>query len=351
MLSRRVAVVLATAVAALCALAAGAAAKTKVVYAGGPASFQKSLQSTGGSVDSFLIDKVTINACDTVVWNGASLSGGFHTVDIPKLGGEDLPLVTATGKTVHGVLDAAGNPFWFNDKVPELGFNTKLFGPSGGNVYNGTTRIDSGLPLSPKPHNFAVKFTTPGTYKFFCDVHPGMFGFVVVKAKGKAVPTAAQDAATLKAEERRDTAEATAVLRSKVPHNSVSLGLSAANGVEILGMFPAVLHVKKGTTVKFFMPKGSREQHTATFGPKSYLGPLSKSFQGPAPAPQAVYPSDPRIVLTPASHGNGFANVGVLDQDPSTPLKPSSAITFAKPGKYHFVCLIHPFMHGTIVVK
>jgi plastocyanin len=29
----------------------------------------------------------------------------------------------------------------------------------------------------------------------------------------------------------------------------------------------------------------------------------------------------------------------------------SSQIDFTTPGTYHFVCLIHPFMAGTIVVK
>jgi plastocyanin len=180
-----------------------------------------------------------------------------------------------------------------------------------------------------------------------------MFGFVVVKPKGRTVPSAAQDAATLKAEEKRDAAEVKAVLHKRIPPNQVSLGLSAANGVNVLAMFPAVLHVKRGTTVKFFMPRGSREDHTATFGPKSYLKPLAMAFGGPVPPQQAIYPSDPpgHIVLRPASHGNGYANVGVLDQDASTPLKSSGTIKFTKPGTYHFICLIHSFMHGTVVVK
>jgi plastocyanin len=348
---KRVAVVVAVGV--LCSLPAAAAARTKVIYAGGPVKFASQLaKHTGAGIDNYLIDRVTINAGDTVVWNGKSLANGFHTVDIPKLGGEDLALITSTGRTVSNVLDAAHNPFWFNGNHPLLGFNPQLFTPLGGHVYNGTSRIDSGLPIS-RPHNFAVKFTKPGVYKFFCDVHYGMVGVVVVKPKGKAVPTAAQDAATLRAQEQHYVAEARAISHPRVPRSSVSLGASGPGGVEIFAMFPAVLHVKKGATVRFFMSKHTRETHTAAFGPVSYLKPLAQSFNAPVPAAQAVWPSDPpgHIVVTGTSHGNGFGNTGALDRDSSTPVLPSGSITFSAPGTYHFVCLIHPFMHGTVIVK
>ena len=53
-----------------------------------------------------------------------------------------------TGKQVTGrAIDAAGSPFWFNNLVPNLGFNPALFAPSGGNTYNGSKACDSGLPL------------------------------------------------------------------------------------------------------------------------------------------------------------------------------------------------------------
>ena len=55
---------------------------------------------------------------------------------------------------------------------------------------------------------------------------------------------------------------------------------------------------------------------------------------------------------SPTSHGNGFANVGALDNNPFTKTIPSSGkIDFTTAGTYHFVCLIHPNMHGTIIVK
>ncbi len=342
--------VAACALAAVSAVPAAAAARTKTVFAGGPATWAASLQKHyGAGVDNFLINRVTINAGDTVDWSGASLAGGFHTVDIPAKGGADLPLIVPSGGLVSGALDAAGNPFWFNGKVPNLGFNPSLGGPSGGTTYDGSSRVDSGLPSSPA--DFKVTFTKPGVYRYFCDVHPGMVGYVVVQRAGKRVPSARRDGNVLKAEEQHYTAVAKNLDKTKARKNSVSLGASGPGGVEVFAMFPATLSVKHGTTVRFAMAKGSREVHTASFGPVPYLTGLSNSFQSPAPSPIALYASDPHIVLTSASHGNGFANTGALDQDSTTPLPSSNTITFSEPGTYHFICLVHPFMHGTIVVK
>ena len=35
----------------------------------------------------------------------------------------------------------------------------------------------------------------------------------------------------------------------------------------------------------------------------------------------------------------------------TTPLPASGQIKFTAPGTYHYVCLIHPFMRGTIIVR
>jgi plastocyanin len=347
-------------------LPAMAGAATKTVYAGLPNGLAKKILLTlpraegkavkAGSpgIDGFRITKVTIHVGDTVAWQG--LAAGFHTVDLPRSGGQDLPMFVANpAQLVTGVKDAAGNPFWFNGK-PSLGFNPALFGPIGTHTYDGSSRIDSGLPLNQNAPPFKVTFTKPGTYKYFCDVHPGMYGYVVVKASGQTVPTAKQDAATLQSEARADVLSAVALTKRRVPKNTVDLGQSDGKGVEFYAMFPATLQVKAGTTVTFTMARGSREAHTASFGPSRLLNDLANALGGPGPAPQqALYPSDNPalgpIQLGPALHGNGFASTGPLDQDPTTPNPASSRITFTKPGTYHFICLIHPFMHGTIIVK
>jgi plastocyanin len=358
---RRSGLLIVATIAAALTFATAAAAATQTVYAGSPPGLQKlagkllgkRVQALGQDqpgINAFFNQSVTIHVGDSVKWTG--LSSNFHTVDLPVKGGEDLPLIVG-GAKVTGVNDSAGNPFWFNGVVPNLEFNTKLLGPIGGTTYNGSTRVDSGLAAGPHPSNtLKVKFTKAGVYKYFCDVHPGMIGYVVVRAKGKPVPTPKQNKATLRKAETKDILAAAKLLTAKQPADSVSLGESTPQGVELYAMFPSTLTVNAGTVVTFSMSAHTREVHTASFGPSDYLGMLAASVQSPAFDQQVFYPSDPGVIhLGPTSHGNGFANTGGLDRDPTTPLPASDKIDFTTPGTYHFECLIHPFMTGTIVVK
>ena len=334
----------------LAAVPAAASARTHLVWAGGTPGFQKALaNSYGGEALDFFPHSVTVNQGDTIEWQGMSI--GFHSIDVPKKGGADLPLILPTGTNASGLNDAAGNPFWFNG-APNVGFNPALGGPSGGGVYNGSTRAASGLPLGP-PKAYKLKFTKPGTYVYFCDVHYDMRGVVVVKPAGKPIPTKRQEAASIVAQQARDTKIAKKLAKTKVSGDRVSLGLGGKDNVEILAMFPHTLRVHTGATVSFAMATRTGEAHTATFGPASYLKPLEDSFTGTAPSAAAVYPSSPpgtAIPVSPTEHGNGFANAGALDRDSTTPLPPGAKFTFTQPGTYNYVCMIHPFMHGTVVV-
>jgi hypothetical protein len=77
-------------------------------------------------------------------------------------------------------------------------------------------------------------------------------------------------------------------------------------------------------------------------------GPPTLVFSG-----QVAFPSDPPPALAPydgTNHGNGYFNTGVLDGDPNSPQPPAATVKFTKAGTYGFICLIHPFMHGTVVV-
>jgi plastocyanin len=352
--------------AAMVALPSAASALTKSVYAGVPKSQTKKLATSllGKGVKAlvkkyspgfaaFSIRTVTINKGDTVKWVG--LSTNFHTVDLPGTSGHGFPL-TVAGKTVTGIDDFAGNPFWFDGR-PSVEVNPELLRRIGGSTYDGSKRIDSGSGTLGAPNSsntLKVTFTKPGVYKYFCDIHPGMIGYVVVRAKGKPIPSAKQDAASLTKQLTTEILSVKKLASTKVPANHVSVGASAPDGVELYHFFPARLSVKAGTVVTFSVSPDSRiEGHTATFGPASYLTAIANSSSDAA-TQQTFYPSsNPAlgpIQLDPTSHGNGFANTGVLDRNRAEPFPPSEKIQFTHPGTYHFICLIHPFMTGTIVV-
>jgi plastocyanin len=338
-----------------------ASALTKTVYAGVPKAqtlkiapkvlgkgFGALRQKYSPAFLAFFNSTVTINQGDSVKW--VDLSSNFHTVDLPGARGHGLSLFVP-GATVTGVNDFAGNPFWFDGVKPSAQSNPVLNSPSGGHVYNGSKRIDSGLGNS---NTLNVRFTKPGVYKYFCDVHPGMVGYVVVRAKGKPIPSPRQDAATLQKDITRDLLLVKKLTRTKVPADHISAGAAAADGVELFHFFPATLSVKAGTVVTFSVARGSRvEGHTASFGPAAYLTALSNS-SGDAATQQTVFPSsNPAlgpIQVSPTSHGNGFANTGLLINEPTSSFPKSEKVVFTTPGTYQFECLIHPFMTGTIIV-
>ena len=99
---------------------------------------------------------------------------------------------------------------------------------------------------------------------------------------------------------------------------------------------------------------------TASFGPgnpdqdaSSYLGVIAASFEGAQLDQRGVYPSEqpPAVAdYSAALHGNGFWSSGALDNDPASPPQPRNVVKFTAPGTYDYYCLIHPFMHGQVVV-
>jgi plastocyanin len=340
------------------ALPAAAHAKTKTVRMGPPAATAKTLQASATDANAYFPSTVTINVGDTVKFE----PGGFHTADIPKKGDGMLPLLGPNGSKVAGSTDAAGAAFWFNGQ-DNVGFNPELLASNFGKklTYTGAKRIESGLPLAPKPKPMSVKFTKAGSYTVYCDIHPGMKGTVKVLKKGAKVPTAAQDKAAVRKQAAAAVKNAKGLATASQPANTVSVGVAAKGGLEYFGMVPANLNVARGTTVKFQMSKGTYEAHTATFGPgdpekepQSYLGTIAASFAGaPVIDPRGVYPSEqPGTIasLSPTLHGNGFWNSGGLDRDSASPLPDSASVKFDTAGTFTYYCVIHPFMRGTVTV-
>ncbi len=119
------------------------------------------------------------------------------------------------------------------------------------------------------------------------------------------------------------------------------------SGVAWLRSFPSTVNVHVGDTVSFKM-SATRESHTVPFGPSAYTSTIEKGLIQLNPNtspptvilnPLAFYPSDPlasALPLTPA-------------RTTATDLRtPASSLT--KTGTYHFECLLHTGMDGTVKV-
>jgi plastocyanin len=348
----------AVAVGALLALPGVADAATKSVNMGIPPANGKAFQDAGTDVNDYFPHSVTIAKGDKIKF----LPVGFHSFDLPARGSDMLPLISPTGDKVAGANDAAGAPFWFNGQ-DQVGFTAALAQGTFGKKlsYNGGKRVMSGLPLGEKLKPVTVTFKKVGRFTYYCNIHAGMKGSVTVKPKGKPVPSARADKKALKRQVARSLKTAKQLPKATPPANTVNVGVAGKHGEEFFGFVPSAMTVAPGTTLSFRMSPGSYDIHTATTGPgnpeedpNSYLGQIGAGFNSPVFDPRGVYPSEQPPTtgtLTPALHGNGFWNTGVMDTVAGTPLPASNSVTFGAPGKYDFYCLIHPFMKATVTVQ
>jgi plastocyanin len=225
-----------------------------------------------------------------------------------------------------------------------------------GKVYDGTQLVGSGLPLAGPPKPLKVKFPKKGSYTVLCSVHPGMKGTVVVKGKKTAISTAKQDAKRIKKHKRVATKLAKKLAAGKgVPGGATVKAGNDRKGVATIAFFPDSTTVKTGESVKFTMSNKSTETHNVAFAPEDYAKQLAQTFLGPAGLdPMTVYPSEPPptgLVVNGTSHGNGYVNTGLLDDDKATPLPKSNTVSFSKPGTYQYYCIVHGAeMKGTVTV-
>lgn len=303
------------------------------------------------SLNQFFPGRLTIRAGDKVTFS----SFGFHTVTY--LAGQKFPafLGPAKGEVYEGIADSSGQPFFF-DGEQKFAYNAPLFKPFGPKVIAGKP-ANAGILVAQNPKKAATAtYTFPkvGRYKLVCVVHPQMEATVVVKPKSATVPTPDDAVAQAKAETDTAWAKAKAFTAIKPPKNTVYMGVEgpkASGGrTTLLDFLPDVSTVKVGTRVSFIV-KTPTEAHNATFGPVKYINKLSRQTDllpfGPSGSPNQVTPffifgSDPPATPYAGSsmHGNGFFATPVADDFPGPPPK-SFSVTFAAPGKYHFICIIH----------
>src|SRR5579883_845256 len=231
--------------------------------------------------------------------------------------------------------------------------------PAGGNTYDGTGVVASGLIFSTPPigaaaappgltTSYTLTFTAPGSYIYYCLIHPGMAGKVTVQPAGTPYPkTQAQYDAESAAQETAALASGVSLadayqVTSNVDasgHTTYYLALGLGNGVaSTMRFLPVAVTVAPGDTV-VWTNTDPVLPHTVTFsGPDGKL-PDFPSAQAVMPAGGSSY------------DGSTFTNSGLVGPA-GTPTTQSYSLTFTTPGIYHYVCLIHRELGqvGTVVV-
>jgi plastocyanin len=305
------------------------------------------------STQAYFPGSLTITQGDTVNWNFAS----FHTVTFPA--GGPPPALIEPGPGPGELMLGPG--FFPIPPGPTA--------PSG--PYDGSTPISSGTPpeggdeTDPQdapPFVFSLTFTRAGSYHYICVLHPGMEGWLTVLPPGSAPPeTPTQARARGDAELQGRVGLLNALVNEAAPNadddqvsGSVTVHTAVAGigvgGASKLAFMPAELDdVRVGDVVVWYW-SDPYEIHTVTFPgnqpPPEFVEPRFGPGGPGAGPPTLVIPAN---VAGPAGNNaaytGGYLNSGVKG------VGASFAATFAAPGTYEYLCLVHPFMMGKITVS
>lgn len=262
----------------------------------------------------FYPNTITISAGDTITWNNSTSIP--HTVSIPPAG-----------------------------QVPSPGPPQP---PVGGNVFDGTSYVSSGFMAA--GGTYSVRFTTPGTYKYYCLVHqPEMVGTIIVLPTGSALPQTQSAISTLaQADMTVDLNAASASLAtfpypSGGPHLAAGIapGLAAGPPSQSTVMrfldgttLASAITIVAGTTITW-TNQSNNVPHTVTFPIAGQAPPAGPPDKVP-PAPGATY------------DGRALRNSGTMRPGASY------SLTFTTPGSYAYYCLFHDGpggMVGTVIVQ
>lgn len=253
----------------------------------------------------------------------------------------------------------------------------------------GTTVVNSGLPFAP-----AAEFTVTlngavgDTFSFLCLVHHNMRLDVNVVDAGTAATTQAEIDASRTAQVQDDATRAGRVHNRFVDRQR---GTALAGGrtrwdafagidgpgFALLGMYPAVLDVERGDTVRWHADRLIFEDHTVSMPLGKARNVFTNTFvplcdqdgdgsaprtEPDAPPPTFCSTGEVEFAIPPKmayERGNGtfrgsdYENSGVFGANLLTGVAPYD-VTFARqtPNRgARYICLIHgPFMSGRVVV-
>jgi len=164
------------------------------------------------------------------------------------------------------------------------------------------------------------------------------------------------------------TPESVATPQSFPPRELTVLVGAGEKTAAINAFFPRQLTIRAGDTVNWKM-NTEGDPHSVIFTdqqPEDDVIPLSGTggggilFGGSGPQasilnPKILYPSNPNDQLPEVWRGSGYITSGImfpkLQAPPSIPLIDRFSLKFDRPGIYPYVCGMHDFHKGTVVVE
>jgi plastocyanin len=217
----------------------------------------------------------------------------------------------------------------------------------------------------------------PGNYQYFCNFHSpfAMAGAIEVKPKSESVPSQSAVDRQARAEIQKQAApllkafkeaEAGKVVIDGEPYKGTLAGYGAPDENElpafISEFIPNPLKAKVGEKVSWYV-----QGHTVSFDVPRYFPIATVAKNGKVTLnPQAVNPIDSPVAEFPEPpdgppgsgppepppevdagkwNGRGFISSGLPQDDIIW------SLTFTRPGKYKYACLIHPRMVGEVNVS
>lgn len=316
----------------------------------------------------FYPESITINAGDSISWKSNS---GVDPHTVTLLGADNKFPQVFLPPTGPG---EGGGP-------PNIEINPQAAFATGGNSYDGSTYVNSGIISSdvPGPKNFALTLTKPGTYKFLCLIHSaqlpdgtivGMQGSVTVQPAGSAL--ARNPAQVLADAEAMAAADKDAAIAAEPEAKKVAVSpRPGPNGTTVyrvntgyqlsvgeLGAWldyerfsPEDINIRVGDTVEWASPT-PRNFHDVVFGEEPDAFIIQPQPAGP---PRVFLNGLAAVPVGPNVHtGTGLYTSGniVGPEDPPDQGVSSYSLTFSQPGRFEYICAYHYSngMDGAVVV-
>jgi plastocyanin len=334
-------------------------------------------------------NNVNVPAGGTVLfaWNQGSPDGLHSVTFVPN--GQTVAQVQAVYLTITSDTDNSES----GTIIPPLTNNPTnpacLAGPGAAPcVFDGTSVLSSGIIPTSTGAVFPVQIapqTAPGTYTYFCVIHPGMQGTLTVVPASQPATDAATLASQAGAElNQLNAGAATAEAAANVPTSTsnadgtstwtVHVGLTV-DDVELLEYLPKVVPIRKGDSVKYDGSGTTQEPHTVTSpaGAAQGMVPFGQteceSASGPdTPAanvnngPPQTGCADPSGFEQPLNlHSQGTPSVLTSGDTSATSAvvsgrtdivaagaETSHTYKFANNGTYQFFCAFHNGMGGVV---